>query len=181
MARTLGSPTAPITVYEMSDFQCPFCRQHAMQTMPQLVREYIETGKVQWTFINLPITEIHPNALPAAEFAICAARGGKFWPAHHLLFRHQGTWADMDEAGPFFLSLADSVGLGRQETLTCLQDSTIRTAIRAEAEGSMRAGATSTPTFYIEGGLLVGAQPVEIFRGILDSIYERKSGRAVGR
>ncbi|HEU5049133.1 MAG TPA: thioredoxin domain-containing protein [Gemmatimonadales bacterium] len=176
-ARSLGSSSAPITIYEMSDFQCPFCRRHAMLTHPQLVREYIETGKVRVVFINFPIPEIHPNAVPAAELGLCAARAGRFWDAHQLLFRHQSSWAALPDAAPYFLSLADSLGLPREETVRCLQDPAVRAAVRQEAEASIRAGATSTPTFYIEGGLLVGAHPIEVFRPILDSIYAARTAR----
>ena len=77
-SRSKGLATAPIVVYEMSDFQCPFCRRHAVETFPALEREYIATGKVRWVFVNLPITELHPNALPAAELSICASNAGKF-------------------------------------------------------------------------------------------------------
>lgn len=170
-ARSMGSASAPITVYEMSDFQCPFCRRHALETMPVLEREFVATGKVRWVFINFPITQLHPNALAAAEFGLCAARAGRFWQAHHLLFEHQSSWARLTDAAPFLLSLADSIGVARQEILPCLEDPAIAAAVKSEAEGSMRAGANSTPSFYIEGGLLVGAQPAEVFRPILDSIY----------
>ena len=183
-SRSRGSPSAPVTVYEMSDFQCPFCRQHALETMPTLEREYIATGKVRWVFINFPIPELHRNAIPAAELALCAARSEKFWEAHHLLFQHQKTWGPMQDARPFLLSLADSLRLPRAETLDCLQDSTMTAAVREEAQSAVRAGATSTPTFYIEGGLLIGAQPPSVFRGILDSIYavkRRNPGAATSR
>src|SRR4249919_3327944 len=106
--RTRGVETAPITVYEMSDFQCPYCRRFALNTFPEIDRDYIATGKVRWVFINYPLTMIHPNAAVAAEVAICAARNGKFWEVHDLLFRNQSTWAPLTEPGAFFLTLADS-------------------------------------------------------------------------
>ena len=173
--RAMGSASAPVTVYEMSDFQCPFCRRHALETMPVLEREYVQTGKVRWVFINFPIPEIHPNAVPAAEFALCAARAGKFWEAHHLLFRHQSSWARLPDPAAFLLSLADSARVPRRPLLTCLADPAVRRAVEAEAQGSLRAGANSTPSFYIEGGLLVGAHPVDVFRPILDSIHRVRS------
>ena len=88
-ARTKGSPTAPVTVYEMSDFQCPWCRKQAMEVLPQLEQEFISTGKVRWIFVNFPITDLHPNAGAAAEFAMCAAEADHFWPIHDLLFQYQ--------------------------------------------------------------------------------------------
>lgn len=174
-SRSLGSPNAPITIYEMSDFQCPFCRRHALETHPQLVREYVETGKVRVVFINFPITEIHPNAVPAAQFGLCAARVDRFWDAHRLLFRHQSAWRALPDPAPFLITLADSLGISREETVRCLEDPAVTAAIRQEGEGSIRAGARSTPTFYIEGGLLIGAQPISVFRPILDSIYAVKT------
>ena len=176
-SRSLGSSSAPITIYEMSDFQCPFCRRHALETHPQLVREYVETGKVRVVFINFPITEIHPNAVPAAQFGLCAARVDRFWDAHRLLFRHQSAWRALPDPAPFLITLADSLGISREETVRCLEDPAVTAAIRQEGEGSMRAGARSTPTFYIEGGLLIGAQPISVFRPILDSIYAEKTRR----
>jgi protein-disulfide isomerase len=174
-ARVLGRREAPVTIYEMSDFQCPYCRRHALETFPILKREYIETGKVRYVFINFPITEIHPNALPAAELGLCAARQHKFWPLHDLLFRAQQSWAPLTDPEAALLGLADSVGMNRKATLACLADTTVAAAVEAEAVASARTGANATPSFYIEGGLLVGAQPMEVFRPILDSIIaERK-------
>ncbi|HZB27283.1 MAG TPA: thioredoxin domain-containing protein, partial [Gemmatimonadales bacterium] len=89
--RSKGSAKAPVTVYEMSDFQCPYCRQFALETFPQLEREYIRTGKVRWIFINFPLTSIHQHASAAAEVALCAARQQGFWRVHDLLFEHQQT------------------------------------------------------------------------------------------
>lgn len=175
--RTRGSASAPVTVYEMSDFQCPFCKRHVDQTFPVLEREYIATGKVRWVFINYPLTSIHPNAVPAAELAMCAGRQGKFWEAHHLVFRTQKVWAPLKDPGPFLASLVDSLGLSRTAVLPCLEQGQTRKEIQTDAEGSARAGAQSTPSFYIEGGLMVGAQPIEIFRQVLDSIYRVKTGK----
>jgi protein-disulfide isomerase len=176
-ARVMGRADAPVTIYEMSDFQCPFCRRHALETLPIIERDYIRTGKVRYIFINFPITEIHPNALAAAELGLCAARQGKFWPMHDLLFRSQEAWAPLKDPAPALLGLADSVDMNRPATLACLADSTVAQAVEAEATASARAGASATPSFYIEGGLLVGAQPIEVFRPILDSIVKAKTGR----
>jgi protein-disulfide isomerase len=176
-SRSKGSPTAPVTVYEMSDFQCPYCKKFAMETFPQLERDYIRTGKVRWIFINFPLTSVHAHASAAAELALCAAKQRAFWRVHDLLFQHQETWAPLKEAGPFFVSLADSAGLSKKTLLSCLETPATLTAVRADAEGAARSGATSTPTFYIEGGLLEGAQPPEVFRQVLDSVYGARTGR----
>lgn len=173
--RTKGSSKAPVTVYEMSDFQCPFCRQHAVEYFPALEREYIATGKVRWIFINYPLSSLHANAVAAAEFAMCAAQQGKFWPAHDLLYRLQSTWAPLQNPEQFLLALGDSLKLPKARLTACLVTNATRDAVRDDAEGAVKAGAQSTPTFYIEGGLLRGALPPEIWRPILDSIYLAKT------
>ena len=174
-ARTKGSPTAPVTMYIMSDFECPFYGDFARTTFPVIEREYVATGKMKVVFVNFPLTSIHPNAEPAAEVAMCAARQNKFWAMHDLLFRHQDAWADLKEPGPYLLSLGDSIGANRTELTACLQDSTTRPLIRADSEGSQRTGANSTPSFYIEGGLMAGDRPMSVFRPILDSIIRART------
>jgi protein-disulfide isomerase len=176
-SRSKGSPTAPVTVYEMSDFQCPYCRRFALETFPTIEREYISSGKVRWVFVNFPLTSIHPNAVAAAEVALCAARQGAFWPVHDLLYAHQDTWAPLKEPGPFLLTLADSAGISKPTLVGCLGSPATQGEVRSEAEGAERSGASSTPSFYIEGGLLTGAHPIGVFRQVLDSVVAAK-GRA---
>ena len=176
-ARTRGSATAPIVVYEMSDFQCPWCRRHALETWPTLLKEYVETGKVRWTFINFPLTQIHPNAAAAAEFAMCAAQEGAFWRIHDLLYLYQEKWGPLKDPAPFLITFADSAGLQRSRLTTCLTSGVMRPVVQADAVGAARAGAASTPSFYIEGGILPGFQPPAVWRQILDSIYAEKTAR----
>jgi protein-disulfide isomerase len=175
--RTKGSPRAPVTVYEMSDFQCPYCRKFAEESFPTIERSYIATGKVRWIFINFPLTDIHNNAAAAAQLALCAAKQKGFWRVHDLLFEHQEVWAPLKEAGPFFLSLADSAGLSKQALLSCVEAPETIQAVQADAEGAARSGAGSTPTFYIEGGLLEGAVPLPVFRQVLDSVLAAKAAK----
>jgi protein-disulfide isomerase len=130
---------------------------------------------VRWVFVNFPLTSIHANAVAAAATAVCAARQGAFWPMHDLLYQYQETWAPLKEPGPFFLSLADSAGISKPKLLECVKAPATEAEIRYEAEGAERAGASSTPTFYIEGGLLAGAHPLPLFRQVLDSILATKA------
>lgn len=174
-ARTKGRADAAVTVYEMSDFQCPYCRAFALETMPLVEREYIATGKVRFVYINMPLTSVHKNAALAAEVAMCAARQQRFWPMHDLLFRHQDQWAGLASPRAYFLALGDSAGLDRDGLTHCLASGTTAALVQADAERARRAGAKSTPTFYIEGGLLEGAAPVTVFRTVLDSIYQSKA------
>ncbi len=173
--RSKGSPTAPVTVYEMSDFQCPYCRDFALNTMPTLEREYVATGKVRFVFVNLPLSRLHANAVAAAAAAMCAARQRKFWPMHDLLFRHQDRWAGLKDPASYFAALGDSAGLNQTRLARCVRSPATQAEIRADSVRAAKAGASSTPTFYIEGGLLEGAAPVEVFRTVLDSIHRAKT------
>ncbi|GBD31465.1 MAG: DSBA oxidoreductase [Gemmatimonadales bacterium] len=175
--RTKGSPDAPITIYEISDFQCPYCRQFWEETLPILEQEYIATGKARLIFVNFPIFQSHPNAPAAHEFAMCAAHQDRFWPVHDLLYKHQAAWARMEDPAPFFSLLADSANLSRERLSECLTAGRARMLVRAEYEAAWRGGVTSTPSFVIQGALLVGAAPIEQWRPILDSIYAERTGR----
>ncbi|MGH7676724.1 MAG: DsbA family protein, partial [Gemmatimonadales bacterium] len=176
--RTKGRPDAPVTVYEMADFQCPACRTFALEIMPVLEREYIRTGKVRWVFVNFPLTDIHANAVAAAEVAMCAARQQRFWEMHDALFQRQPQWAPLRDPEASLVALADSAGVDRAGLAQCLTARETVPEIEADARRAARAGARSTPTFYIEGGLLRGAAPVGVFRGVLDSIYGARTAPA---
>ena len=105
---------------------------------------------------------------------MCAGRQRKFWEVHDLIFRNQSTWASLKEPGQYFLTFADSAGLDRTAFQQCLRSGATRDEIEQDAVGAVRSGATSTPTFYIEGGLLEGAVPATVFRQVLDSILTAK-------
>jgi protein-disulfide isomerase len=173
-ARTKGNPGASVTVFEMADFQCPVCARFVRETFPTLERDYIATGKVKWVFVNFPLP-MHPNAEPAAEVAMCAAKQNRFWPMHDLLYRHQSDWENLPQPGTYFLGLADSAGTDRDQMFQCLKNGATRDLVRTDAEGSTRSGATGTPNFYIEKGLIRGAIPLPQFRAVLDSIIRTKS------
>lgn len=175
-ARSKGRPGAPVTVYEMADFQCPACREFALTTLPTIDRDYIQAGKVRWVFVNFPLSRIHKNAVAAAQVAMCAARQNRFWPMHDALYQKQPSWAELTMAWPTLIALADSAGVGHDSLVSCLNSRATVDAIAKDAQGSVRAGANATPTFYIEGGLAEGAIPASEFAQILDSVYRAKTG-----
>src|SRR3989441_6014719 len=171
-ARSKGAPNAPVTVYEMADFQCPACRLFAVTVLPTIDSEYVRTGKVRWVFINLPLTSIHPNAMAAAEVAMCAARQGRFWPAHDALYKQQDDWAKLAQPRTTLVKIAQRAGVDRTRLLACLNDGTVRKEIELDAQRANRSGARATPSFYIEGGLLQGAPYTpDPMRHVLDSVY----------
>ena len=83
---TKGNATAKVTVVEVSDYHCPFCRRQVLQTLPQLLAEYVNTGKVQYVFVDYPIAQLHPDAFKSHEAAACAGDQDKYWQMHDLLF-----------------------------------------------------------------------------------------------
>ena len=174
--RTKGRAAAPVTVYEMADFQCPACRQFTLTTFPVIDRDFIQTGKVRWVFVNFPLSSIHRNAVAAAQVAMCAARQHRFWQLHDVLYARQEEWAPLDQPLPRLIALADSAGVRHDSLLSCVNSRATVEAITQDAQGSVRAGANATPSFYIEGGLASGAIPAPEFSRILDSIYRAKAG-----
>src|SRR5881409_3650409 len=125
----------------MSDFQCPYCREFALSTMPELEREYIRTGKVRFVYINLPLTDVHKNAFAAAQTAMCAARQRRFWPMHDLLFRHQEAWAGLAAPQAYLFALGDSAGLDHAQLARCVASPAVAAEVQADAERARRAGA----------------------------------------
>lgn len=177
--RTKGDPGAPITIYEITDFACPWCREFYRLTLPGLESEYIETGKAKLIFVNLPIPQLHPNSPAAHEFAMCAASQDRFWPVHDLLYEHQEDWAMLEAPRGYFTTLADSAGLDLELLNICFDTGATRWIVQQEAESvAQQAHVTSTPSFIMDKVLLGGYQPIEAWRPILDSLLLAKTGGA---
>jgi protein-disulfide isomerase len=106
---------------------------------------------------------------------MCAARQGRFWEAHDLLYRHQASWSPLPEPGEYFRLLADSAGLDRRMLEECFVTGAVRGLIEQETQLNLRSGISSTPSFIIEDRLLPGAAPIDTWRPILDSIFAVKT------
>ena len=168
LARIQGSPTAPVWVIEVSDFQCPFCKQWHDQTYKKLRDEFVKTGKVRLAYVNFPLGQ-HAHAGPAAEGAMCAGAQGKFWEMHDALFTTQEKWASLPSSAAYFESLARTTGVDLPRWRQCVQSGKMRPWIQADHDRAERAGAASTPSFMIGDQILVGAQPIENLRSAIDS------------
>jgi protein-disulfide isomerase len=184
-AVTKGSSTAKLAVIEFADFQCPFCGRHFQSTYQELQRNYVETGKLVYIFKNLPLEDIHPLALKAAEAGECAREQDKFWEMHDRLFTHQNalTPSDLVEHG-------ESVGLDVVTFKHCLDDGNKSAVIRRDLDEAQRLGLTGTPAFFLgevqPNGIvtvtkrIVGAQPMQVFQAALQSLLEKMT-KAVPR
>lgn len=165
--RIRGSASAPLWIVEVSDFQCPFCKEWHDATYPAIDSEYVRTGKVRLAYINLPLN-IHRWSKPAAEAAMCASAQGKFWPMHDSLFVTQGQWEQSSDPEPQFQALAAKVGVNVARWRQCTSSHEMLPLIEADADRAAAAGAQSTPTFFIGNQKLEGAQPLSIFRQVID-------------
>jgi protein-disulfide isomerase len=161
----LGSPSAPVTLVEFSDFQCPFC-QRVAPTLKQVHERYGDRVRVVWK--DFPLTQIHPLAFRAAEAAHCAGDAGKYWEYHDRLFANQQALGIED-----LTRYAGEVGLDAAAFEACLTASTHAERVRDGIAQGTRLGVNSTPTVYINGRLVAGAQPYEVFAAIIDEELER--------
>ncbi|WP_371816010.1 DsbA family protein [Nitrosopumilus sp. K4] len=171
-----GNPDAPITIIEFSDFQCPFCARFHVQTLPLLLENYIDSGKVKLVYRDFPIQSIHPNAMPAAVAAECADDQGKYWQYHDRLFENQNQWSGLDtiDAIAVFGQYALDLELNQQEFNTCLNGGKYVNEIKKDLDDGREYGVSGTPGFFIGNDKLgyielKGAQPFESFKKVLDS------------
>jgi protein-disulfide isomerase len=163
-ARIQGSPTAPVWVVEVSDFQCPFCKTWHDSVYRVLRREFVTPGTIRLAYINYPLPN-HENAMPAAEAAMCAAVQNKFWDMHDGLFDSQQRWAPLPNAAAVFDSVARAKGVDVAAMRQCIERGSTRALILADAERAQESGVEATPSFIIGGDVLIrGAQPIETFR-----------------
>jgi protein-disulfide isomerase len=172
LARIQGSATAPLWVIEVSDFQCPYCKQWHDQTYPMLLQQYVKTGKIRLAYVNFPLA-IHVHAFPAAEAAMCAGAQAKFWPMHDALFSSQNSWETLGSPIAAFDSLARSTGVDMTRWRDCMKSGEMRPLIEADHDRAERAGASATPSFMIGNKLLVGAQSLDELRTAIDSAMVR--------
>jgi len=157
-----GSSNAPVTMIEFSDYECPFCGRYFQQTYPQIVKEYVDSGKVKIVFRDFPLS-FHENAQKAAEAAECAGEQGKYWEMHDKLFKNQ----DALEVNSL-KQYAKELGLNTKTFDDCLDSGKMDSEIQKDFEDGQDAGVSGTPAFFINGIPLTGAQPFEEFKKIIE-------------
>ena len=171
-----GDPDAEVTVIEFSDFQCPFCSRFYTQTLSQLEENYIDTGKINLVFRDLPLDRLHPNARPAHIAAECADEQKKFWDYHDILFEKQSQWQRLPstELQTTLTQYASDLGLHTVNFESCLESKEIADEVNRDASYAASLGITGTPSFFIgnekDGFVkLVGAQPFSVFQSVIDN------------
>ncbi|MCX6041795.1 MAG: thioredoxin domain-containing protein [Caldilinea sp.] len=169
-----GSPDAKVVVVEFSDFQCPFCRQHTLETQPVLDEQFVDSGAVRWVFKHFPLQN-HPQAPAAGVAAECAGEQEKFWEMHDLLFETVSAWSIGDPT-PIFVDLAAQLDLDPDAFTACFSDP----AMAERVSSDLNDGAPfvqGTPSFIVlfngEGRIVQGALPVETFTQALQEILDQ--------
>ena len=174
-----GDPDAPVTVYEYSDYECPFCARHVIQTEPALLAAFGESGAVKFVFRDMPLSSLHPNALSAAIAANCVAEQDAvlFWQMHDRIFRTQKEWAPLEEALSYFAELAQELGADPTQYGSCMANSgPLVGKVNESLEEARSFGFTGTPSFrfvFEESGeafSLTGAQPYDTFSDWIETI-----------
>ena len=173
-----GQPDAPVTIREYSDFECPFCVRHFVQTEPALMDAYLSSGQVRVIFRDFPIESLHPNAPAAHVASLCVAEQGaeKYWEMHDKIFQTQSEWGNAIDPAPVFARLVGEIGADADAFDACLVAGEKPALIAAALNEGQAAGVSGTPSFEISwaGGedryLLVGAQPFEEFARNIDAL-----------
>lgn len=158
----LGEPDAPVTVIEMTDYECPFCRRHRQQVLDDLLAEY--GGRIRYYSLHFPLTSIHPLAFRASEAAECAHDQGRFWEYNEAMF--DSTERLVPET---LIALAGDVDMDVAVFSQCLTSGSKRDVVVGDIQAGQSLGVRGTPTFFINGKLLSGARPLDVFRKVIDA------------
>lgn len=176
--RVLGEAAAPVTIVEYGDFKCPFCARFFAETEPRLRSEYIDTGKVRLVWRDF--ANIDAESPVAARAGRCAHAQDSFWEFHDSLYTYiwdtyysRGTNVEGQSVYPFE-ELAEQAGLDVARFTDCLQAGTYTEAVAADRRQGQQQGVRGTPTFFVDGERLVGAQPFGVFRELLETALARQ-------
>jgi protein-disulfide isomerase len=169
--QSIGDPNAPVKIDEYSDFQCPYCGVFGRETFPLILRDYVQTGLVYFTFHNFPVVDggsATKESTHAAMASVCAAQQGKFFEFHDLLFANQTGENIGDFTEKRLYAMADVAGLDAAAFDACYVDPATADEVDAQRAAGLRAGIEHTPSFMINATLLVGAQPYTEFQSAIN-------------
>lgn len=161
-----GEANAPATIVEFSDYECPFCGKFYTETLPLIQEQYIKTGKVKLVYKDFPL-DFHPSAQKAAEAARCVGeqKGDEgYWKMHDLLFENQQTLSVAN-----YKKWARSLGVVGTKFDQCLDEGKYAAAVQADLKYGQKLGVSGTPSFFINGKMVTGSQPFEVFKQVIDA------------
>lgn len=158
---SIGPDNAPITIVEFSDYQCPYCTKWHAEVFNQLMTEY--KGKIRFVYRDFPLYSIHPQSQSAAEAADCAGEQGAYWQFHNALFSEKyGLGLDA------YNNYAKELGLDTNKFAQCVSERRFKAEVEADFKYGTTIGVSSTPTFFVNGLAVIGAQPYEVFKELID-------------
>ncbi len=170
---TLGNKDAPVTVVEFADFRCPFCERFFQQTESQILKDYVSTGKARYIFKHYAF--LGQQSTWASEAAECAAEQGKFWEYHNWLFSNQASESDLAYYSKAnLIKYAGKVGLDTNQFSSCLNADKYAKRVADDMAEGQKDGVTGTPTVFINGQMIVGAQPYPVFKAAIDAALQKK-------
>jgi protein-disulfide isomerase len=153
-----GNLEAQLTIVEFSDYECPVCQRFYATTYQELKKEYIDTGKVNIVYRDFPLT-FHKNAQEAAEAAECAGEQGKYYEMHDQLLGF-----GVSGGTTTYKNYAENLGLDIEQFNECLDSREMKDEVRKDLKDGQKIGISGTPSFIINGELIVGAQPFSVFQ-----------------
>jgi len=156
-----GPEDAPITIIEFSDFECPYCRKWHLEVWPALQEAY--PGQIRLVYRDFPLTNIHANATPAAAAANCAGEQDQYWAFNEALFSMR---QELNPEG--YQAYAEELGLDMEAFTECLESGRQNAEVVADFEYAANLGVSSTPTFFVNGIPVVGAQPFAAFAQLIN-------------
>jgi len=165
----IGNENAKVTVIEFSDFQCPFCRSFWSGAYQQIKSEYIDTGKIKFVFRDYPLP-FHQAAQISAEAAECAEDQGKFWEMHDKIFSEQGKQGTgtVTYGATELKKWASQLGLNSTKFNQCLDSGKYKSEVEKDLADGSSYGVSGTPTLFVNGYPIVGAQPFAVFKALID-------------
>jgi protein-disulfide isomerase len=175
-ARIKGDSAAKVWLVMASDFQCPACKYWHDTFAPEIMRDYVASGKVRFAYTNFPIDHLHPHARAAAEAAMCAGAQGRFWAIHDRLFATQSEWAAAQDPIPVFRRLATESGVDTGAWDQCLADDVMVPMVAGDRARAEAGGVNQTPFFFIGERKVGGAVPASFLRALLDSAIALAGG-----
>ena len=173
-APVLGSKTATVTIVEVGDYQCHMCKLWFEETRPLIIENYVETGKVNLVFVDMPF--LGSDSTPASEATYCADDQGKYWEYHSMLFTYQEEIDDGWASANRLQAFAFNLGLDIEQFDKCMKTDDHRSLVNSNMQiAKKQFGANSTPTFVLVGPTgeaqkIIGAHPYSTFESVLDQM-----------
>lgn len=163
----LGNKDAKVHIVEFADLRCPFCEQFFTQTEPQIIKDYVDTGKATFSFRQYAF--LGPSSTVAANAAECAQEQDKFWDFHNYMYQHQPAETDTSMYNTDSLTtIAGQLGMNTDQFRSCLSANKYSKNVDADFADGQKSGVSGTPTIFINGLPVVGAQPYSAFQQIID-------------